>query len=80
MINVLKIKCGLIPVGIAVVPGAAGGHILGGLLVRFLKLKVRGILRMCAGFTLIASISGFVYLANCSIPNMAGVNVNYTNR
>ena len=64
-----------------VVPGAAGGEFLGGLVTRLLRLKVKGMLRMCALLSLIVGLFAILLVViGCESPPLAGVNVQYFNR
>lgn len=59
------------------VPGAGGGMLLGGLLVKKLKLKVRGIIRMDLIVAIIALIFGCLFFIQCPQMQMAGVTSEY---
>lgn len=59
------------------VPGAGGGMLLGGLLVKKLKLKVRGIIRMDLIVAIIALIFGCLFFIQCPKMQMAGVTSEY---
>uniref|UniRef100_K1RCR9 Solute carrier organic anion transporter family member n=1 Tax=Magallana gigas TaxID=29159 RepID=K1RCR9_MAGGI len=63
--------------GIVTVPGAGGGMLLGGLLVKKLKLKVRGIIRMDLIVAIIALIFGCLFFIQCPKMQMAGVTSEY---
>lgn len=63
--------------GIVTVPGAGGGMLLGGLLVKKLKLKVRGIIRMDLIVAIIALIFGCLFFIQCPQMQMAGVTSEY---
>ena len=62
------------------VPAATFGHILGGLIPRWLNLRVRGLIiqaLICNGLTVVLA---FQVLLKCDMPNIAGINVDYSNR
>ncbi|XP_061188346.1 solute carrier organic anion transporter family member 4A1-like [Saccostrea echinata] len=63
--------------GIVTVPGAGGGMFLGGLLVKKLKLKVLGIIRMDLIVAIIALVIGCLFFIQCPKMEMAGVTSNY---
>ena len=63
--------------GIVTVPGAGGGMLLGGLLVKKLKLRVRGIIRMDLIVAIIALIFGCMFFIQCPKVQMAGVTSHY---
>lgn len=69
-------------VGYAVVPAGGGGTFLGGVLVRMLKLKVRGIIRMCLILSLILLPLLLIFLLRCQESRFVGISVPYsaTNR
>ncbi|XP_022324180.1 solute carrier organic anion transporter family member 4A1-like [Crassostrea virginica] len=66
--------------GIVTVPGAGGGMLLGGLLVKKLKLRVRGIIRMDLIVAIIALIFGCMFFIQCPKVQMAGVTSHYISK
>ena len=65
--------------GIVVVPGAAGGQVLGGLIPKWLNLKMRGLIMQSLICSLVAVALSFQFLLKCSTPSIAGVTVEYFN-
>ncbi|XP_012944388.1 solute carrier organic anion transporter family member 4A1 [Aplysia californica] len=63
--------------GAITVPGSGGGMILGGYLVKRLKLKCRGILRLCALFVGLSLLFSPSWLAHCDDANIAGIQAPY---
>lgn len=64
-------------VGYVVVPAGGGGTFLGGVLVRMLKLKVRGIIRMCLILSLILLPLLLIFLLRCQNNRFVGISVPY---
>ena len=71
----------IVPVfsGLVVVPGAAGGQILGGLIPKWLKLRMRGLLLQCLVCGVLSIFLSGQFLLRCSTPDIAGVTVDYWN-
>ncbi|GAB1606686.1 solute carrier organic anion transporter family member 4A1-like [Argonauta hians] len=65
-------------VGYALVPAGGGGTFLGGVLVRLLKLKVRGIIRMCLGLSSILLLLMLIFLVRCQNNSFVGINIPYS--
>ncbi|XP_066269957.1 solute carrier organic anion transporter family member 4C1-like isoform X2 [Branchiostoma lanceolatum] len=65
--------------GFVVVPGAAGGNILGGVIMKFFKLKCRGMLRLCIILGGVCLALYLVFLVQCPNIPFAGVTQRYTN-
>uniref|UniRef100_A0A0L8FTN5 Solute carrier organic anion transporter family member n=1 Tax=Octopus bimaculoides TaxID=37653 RepID=A0A0L8FTN5_OCTBM len=65
-------------VGYALVPAGGGGTFLGGVLVRMLKLKVRGIIRMCLGLSTVLLVLMLIFLLRCQNNSFVGINVPYS--
>ncbi|KAL3892413.1 hypothetical protein ACJMK2_004623 [Sinanodonta woodiana] len=65
--------------GIVVVPGAAGGNFVGGLVCKCLKLKVKGMTRVSFIGCLLTSLFFAVLFLRCEQSKMAGVNHQYSN-
>ncbi|CAH1774950.1 unnamed protein product [Owenia fusiformis] len=65
--------------GLAAVVGAAGGQFLGGYLSKRFKLKVKGMLRLCLGSTIVCFVLVFSFIAKCKPANISGINVSYFN-
>ena len=66
--------------GAVVIPGAAGGQLLGGLVPRWLNLKLRGLLLQCAICAFLSWLLVFQFLLRCEMPKIAGLSVPYFNR
>ena len=66
--------------GAAALVGGASGTVLGGYLVKKLQLRVTGILRFIAFFSLVSFLASFSLMASCPNVPFAGVNVPYQNR
>lgn len=66
-----------ISTGYVVVPAGGGGTFLGGVLVRMLKLKVRGIIRMCLILSLILLPLLLIFLLRCQNNRFVGISVPY---
>ena len=67
-------------VGLVAVFGAAGGQIFGGLLVRMLDLKVKGILKMLIILCLLFPLPLLAVLfLGCEFASIAGVTSHYPN-
>ncbi|XP_021367866.1 solute carrier organic anion transporter family member 4A1-like [Mizuhopecten yessoensis] len=64
--------------GIITVPGAGGGMFLGGYLVKKLKLKCKGIIRMNLISAVAAAVMGCLFLIGCPSQHIAGVTTEYT--
>ena len=63
--------------GIMVVPAACGGMFIGGYIVKRFNLKVRGILKLVIGLSVLVLASSFVFLVRCKNVDFAGVSVTY---
>jgi organic anion transporter 4A/organic anion transporter 4C len=59
------------------VPGAAGGQLVGGLICKKWKLKVRGMLRLNVIVCIIALFLDAVIWIRCDLEDIAGVSVGY---
>ncbi|XP_033100149.1 solute carrier organic anion transporter family member 4A1-like [Anneissia japonica] len=64
-------------VGIAAVPAAGGGTVLGGYFVKRWDLKVRGKLKFCIFNTAMTIILAFILLVSCPQELVAGINQSY---
>ena len=62
------------------IPGAAGGQLLGGLVPKILNLKLRGLLVQCVTCAGIGFLLTFQFLLRCQMPKIAGLSVQYFNR
>lgn len=62
-------------VGLVTVPGAGGGTFIGGYLVKRLKLKCSGIIKMCIIYSAICLCFGLVFIIYC--PNTKFFGLNY---
>ncbi|XP_019622912.1 PREDICTED: solute carrier organic anion transporter family member 4A1-like [Branchiostoma belcheri] len=65
--------------GAAIVPGAALGSLLGGALMKKLKLTCRGMLRLCVVFAVCALACLLVFLLRCPNVPFSGVTQAYGN-
>ncbi|XP_053388537.1 solute carrier organic anion transporter family member 4A1-like, partial [Mercenaria mercenaria] len=63
--------------GIITVPGAGGGMLLGGFIVKKRKLKCKGIIRMNMIAAFLGIVLGCVFLLQCPAQNIAGVTSEY---
>ncbi len=63
--------------GCVIVPSAAVGQVLGGLIARWRRLQVRGLLIQCAVGCGLAGLLSLVFLLKCDLPKIAGVTVSY---
>ncbi len=63
--------------GALAVPGAVGGSLFGGLLCRYFNLCVKGQLKLCIIFVILAGLSSLAFLIQCDTPVFAGVTVPY---
>ncbi|XP_077990592.1 solute carrier organic anion transporter family member 4C1-like [Glandiceps talaboti] len=63
--------------GIAVIPGAVGGTVLGGWVVKRFDLKVRGMLKFIFGCTAIVLVLAVIFMMHCPEDPLAGVFVPY---
>uniref|UniRef100_H3B9X5 Solute carrier organic anion transporter family member 4A1 n=1 Tax=Latimeria chalumnae TaxID=7897 RepID=H3B9X5_LATCH len=63
--------------GYLVVPAGGGGTFLGGFIVKKLKLRCGGIIRLCVLCALISLLAIFVFLIHCPNMPVAGVTASY---
>ncbi|XP_077990558.1 solute carrier organic anion transporter family member 4C1-like [Glandiceps talaboti] len=63
--------------GATAIPGAAGGTLLGGWVIKKRNLQVKGALRFCLGITLITLIATPCFLMKCPEQQVAGVIAPY---
>jgi organic anion transporter 4A len=63
--------------GLVAVPGAGGGTLLGGYLIKRFDMKLPAIIRLCWISTLLAGLSTVVFVFNCDDVEIAGVTVPY---
>ncbi|GIY60220.1 solute carrier organic anion transporter family member 4A1 [Caerostris extrusa] len=66
-------------VGTVTIPGAGGGNLLGGYLVKKFKMKCASIIRMCILFSLICLGFAFIFILHCPDANFAGINTKIVN-
>ncbi|PRD30160.1 UNVERIFIED_CONTAM: Slco4a1 [Trichonephila clavipes] len=66
-------------VGTVTIPGAGGGNLLGGYIVKKFKMKCASIIRMCILFSLICLAFSFIFILHCPDANFAGVNTKLVN-
>ncbi|XP_074652652.1 solute carrier organic anion transporter family member 4A1-like [Tubulanus polymorphus] len=66
--------------GGVLIPGAAGGLFIGGLIVNKMKLKVRGMVKLSILSLVFAIAANGVLFARCDAPKMAGINSGYNKR
>ncbi|KAG1659414.1 Solute carrier organic anion transporter family member 4C1 [Nymphon striatum] len=66
-------------IGLITVLGAGSGMIMGGYLIKRLKLQCRGILKFCCIGSGVSLTLLFVFAIRCNTPSFAGVNIPYTN-
>lgn len=65
--------------GIIVVPGAAGGQLLGGIICKVKKLKVRGMTLLCVLACFLTMLAMSSLWANCEQEKIPGITVQYSN-
>ena len=65
------------PAGLVV--AASLGALLGGVIVRVMKLEVTGMLRLCVVCVTSAVLLGFAFLAKCPDTDLAGLDTSYFN-
>lgn len=61
-------------VGLVTVPGAGGGTFFGGYLVKKLKLRCSGIMKVCIAFSVTCIFFGLVFILHCPNGDFAGLN------
>ncbi|KAF8778400.1 Solute carrier organic anion transporter like protein [Argiope bruennichi] len=66
-------------VGTVTIPGAGGGNLLGGYVVKKFKMKCANIIRMCILFSLVCLAFSFIFILHCPDANFAGVNTKLVN-
>lgn len=66
--------------GIVVIPGAAGGEILGGLVPKLLNSRLRGLLTQCIICIALGLALVFQFLLRCDMAKISGISVPYFNR
>jgi hypothetical protein len=62
-----------------VVPGAAGGQLLGGIVPKCMKMRLPGLLKTMILCSFVGIFLSIAILMKCSMPEIAGVNVAYFN-
>ncbi len=65
--------------GLVIIPGAAGGSIIGGTIAKYFKLDVIGLLRMCIILISICLATMTAFLLKCDMSEIAGVTTAYRN-
>ncbi|ELT88560.1 hypothetical protein CAPTEDRAFT_147857 [Capitella teleta] len=65
--------------GVLVVPGAAGGQLLGGIIPKCFNMRLRGLLITMTVCSFLGFFLGAAFLIKCPMPKIAGVNVEYFN-
>ncbi|XP_070533596.1 solute carrier organic anion transporter family member 4C1-like isoform X2 [Ptychodera flava] len=68
---------GAMIVGVTALPGAVGGTVLGGWIIRHFDLKVKGTLRFCITIALLTIALLPIFLMRCPEENIAGVTQPY---
>lgn len=63
-----------------VIPSSLIGCIVGGLIVRYLKLEFKGMIKFCIGVLTISLAALFVFVISCPNVDFAGVTVEYNNK
>ncbi|KAK3093809.1 hypothetical protein FSP39_020494, partial [Pinctada imbricata] len=74
--NILPADAGLI-MGAVTIGGGAGGMVLGGFLIKCLKLRLRGMLRLCFLMSFLALLVGAGFFINCPESEFAGLTNSY---
>lgn len=75
--NMLPAESGLIMGGVTLA-GGAGGMVLGGVLIKCLKLGIRGMMRLCLLMSFVGLLVGAGFFINCEETSFAGINLSYT--
>lgn len=65
-------------VGTVAVPGAVGGQLLGASIVKKLKLKIPGVLKLSIVFTLISCAATAFFFFSCPQNDLAGISLPYS--
>ena len=66
--------------GVIIIPTATFSFIIGGLIPKWLKLRIKGLLAQSLIFCVSATVLVFQFLLKCQIPKIAGISVPYYNR
>ncbi|CAH1775633.1 unnamed protein product [Owenia fusiformis] len=66
-------------VGFATIPAGGGGTLFGGYLVKKLKLKCRGIIKMCCITSSISLLLLLIFFIQCNDIPFSGINTSYNN-
>ena len=66
--------------GIVAVTTGCSGMFIGGYIVKRFNLKVRGIIRLMIGFSVVALVASLVFAVRCDSVDFAGVSVTYDGR
>ncbi|XP_062619920.1 solute carrier organic anion transporter family member 4A1-like, partial [Saccostrea cucullata] len=74
--NMLPSESGLIMGGVTLL-GGAGGMVLGGLLIKCLRLGMRGMMRLCLLMSFVGLLVGAGFFINCEETSFAGITVSY---
>nr|XP_022335253.1 solute carrier organic anion transporter family member 4A1-like isoform X3 [Crassostrea virginica]XP_022335254.1 solute carrier organic anion transporter family member 4A1-like isoform X3 [Crassostrea virginica] len=75
--NMSPAESGLIMGGVTL-GGGAGGMVLGGVLIKCLKLQIRGMMRLCLLMSFVGLLVGAGFFINCEETSFAGITVQYT--
>ncbi len=66
--------------GIISIPGAGGGLILGGFIIKRFQMSVSTILKWQTIFNVLTLTTIFMFFINCNPLDFAGINTPYINR
>ena len=61
----------------AIIPGAVGGLLAGGFIIKRWKLELKGILKVFTGFNILLLITTTMFFLRCEPIAFSGVNVPY---
>ncbi|CAG0922011.1 unnamed protein product [Notodromas monacha] len=77
--NQFRLTAGLAAmiVGVVAVPGAGGGTLLGGYLIKHYDMKLPAIMKMCCVSTFLAGLSTLIFVFSCDDVGIAGVTAAY---
>ncbi|XP_054719355.1 LOW QUALITY PROTEIN: solute carrier organic anion transporter family member 4A1-like [Uloborus diversus] len=67
-------------VGTVTIPGAGGGNLIGGYIVKRFKMKCGNIIRICIVFSVICLAFSFIFILHCPDAKFAGVNEQFLNK
>ena len=69
----------ILSLGMAIIPGAVGGLLAGGFIIKRWELELKGILKVFTGFNILLLITTTMFFLRCEPISFKGVNVPYEN-